>query len=203
MPTSIAEVERALEARSINEAMLLQLRRQLRVPFRRHPLGFVVCTLLEEGDRRLRIHYWPIAGNVQQSPECQIHDHIFEFESWVLAGTIENIEYAAAEHGSEFAVYRTDYERDHSLLSKTNDTLRLSVVNRSVYSTGASYTVPLGTLHETVRLGTTPALTVLVTRDIASSAPIVLGPITGQDRYTYEREILPEEAVEELFSSAP
>lgn len=202
MTASIEELQRQLTIGHLTVSNLLSLRRELGAPFKLHPLGFVVCTLLTEGNLRFRLHCWPVAGGMQQSPECQIHDHLFEFKSWVLAGAVENIEYVASAQGKEFALYRTEYAGDLSKLTKTDTTLRLSEHRRHTYCAGSSYLVPAGVLHETVRVGTKPAFTVLVTTDVSSAAPLVAGPADGHECYIYERQVVDSAVVEAMLASA-
>lgn len=202
MIQSLEKIEYLLEQQNITLPDLLRLRSQLNVPFRLHPLGFFACTLLTEGTRKLRLHYWPVAGATQQSPECQIHDHLFEFRSWVLTGAVENIEYIISSEGRELAVYQTEYSGNQSTLSKMDFTLKLTEQKRKLYQAGSSYSMPAGVLHETVRLGSEPAFTVLVTNDVSTSAPVVLGPINGQQQYIYERDIVQESVVVAMLAEA-
>ena len=176
------------------------MRREVRAPFRSHPLGFYACTLFGEGARKIRLHFWPIDGGVSQSPDCQIHDHLFEFRSWVLSGAVENIEYTTSMDGQGFSVYRTEYIGNASTLTKTSAVHKLSEQHRYTYSAGSSYEVAAGTLHKTVRIGSKPAFTVLSTSDVSAASPIVLGPIDGPDRYTYHREVIDDTLIEASLS---
>jgi len=203
MLSSLSQIENSLERGAVGISELLSLRRELQSPFKLHPLGFMACTLMIDGPRRLRLHYWPVVGGAQQSPECQIHDHIFEFKSWVLSGAVENVEYSASEHGAELAVYRTEYLDDQSILTKTSATLKVVETGRCVYSAGSCYEVPTGRLHETVRLGATPACTVLLTNDASEEAPVVLGPLAGRSRYVYHRQVVPEISVARILGTTP
>lgn len=200
MSFSIAQLQRKLEAGDLKLADLLSLRHAQGAPFKLHPLGFLACTLLTEGTRKLRLHFWPLAGAVQQSSQCQIHDHLFEFRSWVFSGAVENIEYIASPTGSEFSVYQTEYIGDCSKLTKTNSILQLSVRSRRTYDIGSSYAVPASVFHETKRVGSKPAFTVLVTSDVSTSAPVVLGPLDGSESYMYERETIGEGIVMAMLS---
>jgi hypothetical protein len=202
MTPSIELVQKQLEHGDLGLPELLSLRRTLGAPFKLHPLGFVVSTLITEGARKLRLHFWPLAGAAQQSPAHQIHDHLFQLRSWVLAGAVENVEYAACPTGGkEFAVYTTTYSGDCSILKKTDATLRLTERRRCTYNAGKSYVIDVGVLHETVRIGYKPALTVLVTTDRSAAPPIVLGPLSGQSLYVYERRIFEEGAVEDMLAA--
>jgi hypothetical protein len=198
----IDDVTQKLKAGRISLQELLYMRREVRAPFRSHPLGFFACTLLAEGSRKIRLHFWPIDGGAPQSSDCQIHDHLFEFRSWVLCGSVENVEYTSSQDGQEFAVYRTEYSGYASTLTKTGAARKLSVQQRYIYSAGSSYEIAAGVLHETVRIGAKPACTVLVTNDVSATSPIVLGPIDGPHQYVYQREVIDDPLVEAMLARA-
>ena len=200
MSSPIDQLQCKLERRELDLSDLLSLRNELRAPFKLHPLGFLACTLFVEGARKVRLHFWPLVGAIQQSSECQIHDHLFEFRSWVFSGAVENVEYIASPTGQEFAVYQAEYIGDCSKLTKTNSILQLSVRKRCTYGIGSSYEVPASVFHETKRVGTSPAFTVLVTSDVSTSAPVVLGPLDGSQSYMYEREVIDEDIVSAMLS---
>lgn len=201
MSLSIDQVQDRLDKGHIGVSELLLMRRQLGIPFRLHPLGFIACTLLTERRHKLRLHCWPTLGGVEQSPDCRIHDHLFEFRSWVMSGSVENIEYDVSLDGPEYSIYETEYLGDQSVLTKTDRLLRLAQRTRETYVSGTSYSVRAGTLHETVRVGSESALTVLVARDVSNSAPLVLAPKAGLDRYTYTRSIVEESLVDKMLAA--
>jgi hypothetical protein len=198
----IDQVRVGLESGAVVLADLLALRRALGAAFRFHPLGFIACTLLIEGSVKLRLHCWPAIGGVQQSPDCQIHNHLFDFRSWILSGAIENIEYESSGIGEEYAVYQTEYAGDQSILTKTDQLLRLVPRSRMVFCKGQSYSVASGAFHETARVGEYPAVTVLIAKDVSSAAPLVLGPKTGSAYCTYTRSLVEEDFLEKLLSTA-
>lgn len=200
MSVSIEQIETSLKLGQCSMPKLLRLRRELNAPFKLHPLGFIVCTLFTEGHRKLRLHYWPKGGHIEQSPQCRIHDHLFELKSWVLAGSIENIEYSTSPKGLELAVYRAGYVGNKSILTKTEETIKVSVRSRAVYDTGSCYVVHAGTLHESVRVSYAPAATVLVTTDMSTAAPLVLGSIAGPANFEFKRETIPEPIAEEMLA---
>lgn len=200
MHQSIERLTNLLDEGKASLHELLNLRRELQAPFKLHPLGFIACTLITEGTRKLRLHYWPSIGGAQQSPECQIHDHLFEFKSWVMAGSIANIEYIPADNGKEFSVYQTEYVNDQSILKKIEKKIALTEHRRTIYNAGSSYMLKAGILHETILMGTSPAFTVLLTTDVSSAAPLVFGPTNGQLKYIYQRETLDESHIEKMLS---
>lgn len=198
-----AQYDFAFASRRATLPSLLSLRRQLQVPFKMHPSGFIACTLITEGVHRIRLHYWPTLGGVQQSPNCQIHDHLFTFKSWVLAGAVQNIEYITADKGKEFAAYRTEYAGDQSVLTKVSTTVRLAEQRRTIHCAGSCYSMSAGILHETARFGTALAFTVLLTNDITSTAPRVFGPCDGPQKYVYQRKALDDQTDEEMLTALP
>lgn len=204
MSSSLTAIAQDLEKGRMSLQTLLALRREVRAPFRLHPLGFIACTLLSEGPWKIRLHYWPVADCTQQSPNCQIHDHLFEFKSWIFAGEVQNIEYSVcnSQAGREMAEYQTEYENDLSILSKTGRTMRLMERRRTTYQAGSTYSLSAGVLHETIRLGMTPAFTVLVAHEISAAPPLVFGPRDGEIRYVYQRQLLEESVVERMLAEA-
>lgn len=207
MAPSIDKLESDLIQGKVSLSELLYLRRELNRPFTLHPLGFLACTLLACGVRKVRLHLWPVEGGKPQSSQCQIHDHLFQFRSWVMAGSVENIEYAVSAEGQEFAAYRTEYIDTRSTLIKSDKSFKLSELSRRTFGVGSSYVVRAGALHKTERVGNGPAFTVLVTTDMSKSMPLVLGPTDGLERYVYEREALNDTLVEaklaELYAFFP
>lgn len=187
---SLADFKMALDSNAISTAELLSYREAMGLPFRWHPLGFIACTLLTQGSKKVRLHYWPSMSARPQTGQCQIHDHIFDFTSWVLAGAVENIEYEENESGTEFSIYKAEYKAEFSMLTKTAQTIRLAVGRARTYSAGSKYEVQARRLHETRRIGPEAALTILITDDISMGAPTVVGPINGDLSREYVRSIL-------------
>jgi len=199
---SISELVSQLEVGALSVESILSFRRNLGMPFRLHPLGFLSCTLLIEESRRVRLHYWPISGGREQSSTLQIHDHLFEFKSWVLQGTVQNREYIKCEGGIELARYETEYRGELSILRKTSERERLVVKKTETHNVGNCYSVAAGVLHETLRIGSSAALTILVATDIVKKAAIVYGPPEGEDRYEYVRSVVDESKIEEFLSAS-
>jgi hypothetical protein len=100
------------------------------------------------------------------------------------------------------AEYKTEYADDLSILLKTGRTLKLTETCRTTFAIGSTYSLSAGVLHETIRLGTKPAFTVLVAHEVSAAPPLVLGPRDGENRYVYRRELLKESAVERILAGA-
>lgn len=118
----------------------------------------------------------------------------------MLAGAVENVEYLPDVTGEELALYKTEYVGELSILHKTAERIRLSESRRSAHYAGSSYKVSAGVLHESRRLGMEAGFTVLLTKDVATAAPIVAGPAQGDARYVYQRSVLTDPAVEAMLA---
>jgi hypothetical protein len=165
------------------------------LPFRHHPLGFLICTMFSDPPEHGRIHIWPALNASSEDVVCPIHDHVFEFTSWVLAGELQNIEYHVSATGRPHAMYHAEYTGNRSVLVRTSSIVNLEESSRVVHPTGSVYSVASGQLHETRLVGPGPAVSVLLTTDKNSGPPIVLGPLDGVHRYDYYRR---EASLEEI-----
>ena len=187
---SLATLQTALDHREISSASLLSFIKNRNEPFRWHPLGFIVCTLMVEGPWKARLHCWPSGEARPQGEACLIHDHVFDFSSWVLNGEIENVEYEVGPSGRTYAIYATEYMGELSILKKTAQTIQLAVRSSTIQLAGSKYEMQAGQLHESRRIGTAPAVTVLITHNLSMQAPTVVGPLDGAAKYEYVRSIL-------------
>ncbi|WP_288403653.1 hypothetical protein [uncultured Acinetobacter sp.] len=153
---------------------VLKIRDLMNAPFKVHPLGFYSCTLLHENNQKIRLHYWDSITNAeQQSSELMIHDHIFDFKSWIMLGALENIEYEESDEGERYYLYSTKYENDSSILKITDDSLKITYKNSSVYTQGMSYVMGANVLHKT-RSVAERTFTILHTQDTGNTSPRVL-----------------------------
>jgi len=195
----VDEFERDLTD-GISAQALIQCAQERKLPFRWHPLGFVVCTLFVDGPLKARLHVWPVDGARSQGSSCQIHDHVFDLTSRVLLGCIENIEYANDPRGGTHARYAVEYKNDVSILERTGDTVNLSLSRATLHEQGSQYRVAAGQLHQSRRAGLMPAVTALVTRDVSGNAPTVIGPLDGPVRHEYRRSVLTNSELEKVLT---
>ena len=169
------------------------------LPFRWHPLGFVVCKVTCAGSLTARLHIWPPDGGKKQDSSHIIHDHIFNFTSWVLAGEIINTEYHINLDGCLYAQYNVAYEEEVSMMIKTDSTCRLKIASQSRWNSGAAYKITSDRLHASYVCGDLSAVTVLLTRKTEKLNPRVFGSLEGADRYEFNRTDLTDEEVSSLF----
>lgn len=186
----ISNLKRSLEAGQVNARELIEACILAGIEFRIHPLGFVAGTILVEKQFKARLHIWPSIGLHEQSADCTIHDHVFEFTSWVLAGAVDNVEYPDFKIGSGHSAYSTTYSGIKSVLTRTNMRLELGKPVKKTISKGESYVVKSGCLHETRLAGESGAVTLLITRDTGKASPTVVGSVNGEYQYEFERRVV-------------
>lgn len=205
MFSSILALEAALDRGDVSLQSLINYQKENHLPFRWHPLGFIICKLITEGRFNARFHYWPSHEGRPQDTGCQIHDHTFRFSSWVLAGEVQNIEYKvdkSDKSGIAYALYKAEYVDEISILRKTKSTICLSISSCLNQTAGSKYQMEAGCLHETKLISSEPAVTVLITEDILNQAPTVVGPLTGQAEYEYVRSYVSESDIEAIFGTS-
>lgn len=174
MKYNISSFVELLDNNKLSLEDILKIRILLNSPFKIHPLGFYSCTLLHEDNQKIRLHYWDSEINKeQQSPQLMIHDHIFNFKSWIMLGALENIEYEISEDGDIFDLYSTRYEGNLSILENTNKNIKIIKNKINVYTQGMSYLMGAQVLHQTRSL-TDKTFTILHTYDTDNNIPRVL-----------------------------
>lgn len=198
MYKSIAILELALRENRVKIFDLIKFCRNLGAPFRAHPLGFISCTFLSEGARNARLHIWPLDEKTIQDKNTQIHDHIFDFTSWVIHGGIINTTLTSSAQGELYALYSTSYSDEKSTLHKTNFSIQLSPNHSVLHLAGTEYSVKSGEFHKSERAGSSIAATVLITNQINKSTPSVAGSIDGPQLYEYQRVSLSETEIDKL-----
>ena len=186
----ISDLKRLLESGTVGARELIEACIFGGKEFRIHPLGFVASTILVEKHFKARLHIWPKNGLTEQNSDCTIHDHVFQFTSWVLAGAVENIDYPDFSIGNSHVAYSTTYSGIKSVLTKTDAKYELGRAVRKTILQGQSYDVKAGCLHETRLVGDSGAVTLLITQDTGKANPTVIGSVSGEYKYEFERRAI-------------
>lgn len=184
---SISALEQSLNAGRVEPRRLVESCILHGKEFRVHPLGFIASTIMVEGGVKARVHVWPVIKLKEQSSDCMVHDHVFEFTSWVLAGAVENIDYPKFKIGSGRSTYAATYSGSKSILTKTEALVDLGEPVKKIITAGGSYKVTAGCLHETRQVGDFGAVTVLITHDADIVSPMVVGLVEGDYSYEFDR----------------
>jgi hypothetical protein len=190
----------ALNKTELSSFDVVQLGRDIGSPFFWHPLGFIFCKLSQEGERKIRLHIWPNNNDRMQKPSWLIHDHVFDLKSWVIAGKIENIEYTVTDKKPNYSVYSAGYEKDSSVLYRTDRQICINEGKRSLVRSGEVYSVLSGVLHQSVSLSEATSLTVCETIDQPNRSPTIAGDINGMARYSYTRSKVNEKDLQSIIA---
>ena len=182
----------SLNSKELSAFDAIQLGRDKGAKFVWHPLGFILCNLFEEGERKIRLHIWPNNNDRMQKPAWLIHDHLFNLKSWVIAGKIENTAYLVTKGSPNCRIYNARYEKGSSVLYRTDRKICIAEDVKSLLSAGEQYNVPSGVLHQSVSVSEMTSVTVCETIDQPNVSPIIAGDIDGADRYSYTRAIVDE-----------
>lgn len=151
-----------------------------------HPLGFVSCVLeSDESTREVRINYWPQEERRTKNPDWPIHTHRYFLSSFVLAGTVRDIQYRSYS-GKGHKIYEVNYIGSNSEINKSVHSVDIKEVSNIVRNAGDVYSVQRGTLHRTFVEQSKSAMTIVVLSDFTDENPIVIGQ-EGGNNYPYER----------------
>ena len=198
---SISELKVALDAWRLNPTDIIETSLDRGLEFRAHPLGFISCVIFAEGDKKARLHIWPVSENISQGEDVTIHDHVFNFTSWVLTGEIINRCVLIDEDGVPCSVYETSYSRESSVLLKKNETLNILDGEIHRYSAGKRYSLRAGQLHETRSIGNSVAVTVLITHDVSTKSPLVIGSLSGMEKHEYHRKLISRHELDKIIKN--
>ena len=180
---------------------LVKLAVDIKARFIWHPLGFVMCKLSDEGDRKIRLHIWPNDRSREQKPTWLIHDHLFDLKSWVLAGKIENTVYGADSSPPNFRIYQASYVNDKSILNRTKRTLSIKEESKSVIASGGVYEVQSGILHRSISLSNKTSVTVCETINKLDKNPVIAGSLSGEKTYSYTRSAVSKTSIQDLLNN--
>ncbi len=162
-----------------------------------HPLGFIMSKLSDEEKKIIRLHIWSEGNCRIQKPTWLIHDHVFDLKSWVLKGAIINIEYNVGEFDNNYQVYNSIYEKEKSILIKSNQRLSISESKRCLIEEGESYNVYAGQLHKSIPTSNI-TVTVCETVNHFNMKPRVLGSCSGCVKYSYTRSVVSKAELEAI-----
>lgn len=165
-----------------------------------HGNGFV--QLDDPTDKNNRVHIWGHPAVPCQTTPTPIHNHRFGFESTTLCGRMVNIRYALLRGQSHDILRPTIREGEDTVLDRTGERVRTTVVDSDECFAGETYTMDPGEFHETFVTGLT--VTVMRKTQETDAVPQVLCR-SGQEpdnqfyRYAEENRKASEQAVADAW----
>ncbi len=138
-----------------------------------HPLGFfrLPLTSLDRLHAGFYLHVWPRIELKKQNATAEIHNHVFDLESRLLAGAVMNIGYSVAkDKNGNFFVANVLYRDGRSARITTQRRVRCQESSRKEYEAGDTYKMKKGIFHETLPT-VTPAATLMRKSKISKRIP--------------------------------
>jgi hypothetical protein len=110
--------------------------------------------------REYRLHVWDPGSAPGEPP---VHDHPFDFSSWIIVGEMTNTRYEESDSGVEY--FRTRYSRDDEDTRRT-DTVLLSAV-ASTFTEGDHYSQLADELHDSRQVAGTVTIFRMAFKDVS------------------------------------
>ncbi|RWX70421.1 hypothetical protein EN780_03235 [Mesorhizobium sp. M4B.F.Ca.ET.089.01.1.1] len=134
-----------------------------------HGNGFIQIDLPDNK----RVNVWGHPAIPRQNVATQLHDHRFDFYSFVLRGAMVNATYTVypalpATHDVYTPMAR---EGEDTILVPFGEPLRVRPYHAHVYAAGESYRLPAGMVHET--FVNQPTATLMLKGDVRPITPRV------------------------------
>lgn len=177
--------------RTVQAFVFDRVRQLIKTSARRHPLGFV---LIADPGTSLRYHLWPSWWPVPAGQETgEIHDHIFELNSLIIAGELRQLTYAPTISGAgTHRVFEVDYSPAASGMIETQNSVALEIITDERFKVGTAYRLDAGMVH---RVETTQRLAGTIVLPIADQprAPRVFVESGSVAPPRFERSLLSDE----------
>lgn len=124
-----------------------------KIAFQKHPLGFKYFKLGKISNKEeFRLHFW-IGTNENQDDDLQIHDHSFNFESFVVYGNLRNIKFnSKTDLTSNGYIYDVKFRNEKSRLVLNSEKQFLETISSEVIETGGFYCIESDELHKSENL---------------------------------------------------
>lgn len=163
-----------------------------------HPLGFLYIKLFEfQNGETIRMHFWLEENNIQK-PLMDIHNHFYHVNSYVYQGKLINKLYErVSEVSNTHAIYSGIYKNiSERILIKTNDFDNLILSEEEHIYAKELYRIDKSQIHSGDKLGKDFTVSIVFTENPGNPNPLVFGPIKGENKYSYESEIVSKNLIE-------
>ncbi|WNO53180.1 hypothetical protein [Stakelama saccharophila] len=146
---------------------------------RRHPLNFLAARVEDDAGQALRLHLFDERFRFKQTG-LEVHDHTFDYESFVVDGAVEQTIYEAIpDAGGAYEVLEVSYSHGGSALQRSGRYLQLVEQRRETFTAGETYRLPHGVLHRLDLVG--PSATTLVLTRHVGGRPLTIGRSSGDN----------------------
>lgn len=171
-----------------------------KIVFQRHPLGFKYFKLGRiSNTEEFRLHFW-IGTNENQDDDLQIHDHSFNFESFVVYGSLKNTKFNSKKDiTSNGYLYNVKFRDEESRLVLNSEKQALETIKSEVIETGEFYNIESDELHKSENVNKLSISLLKITKPKNKIAR-VFSPKELNGLSSFERTLVPEEENSELLN---
>ena len=158
------------------------------VKFKKHPLGFIFYNLGHLSDsEEFRIHIWD-KNYYSQDDDLQIHNHSFDFESFVVIGKIENVCYQLNEDSQSFGYkYQVKFVDNKSFLDLLSHNIKIEIISKEFISAGKFYKLFRSEFHESYNLDPFSITLIKIVKPESFNPPIVYSPKKIKNYLSFNR----------------
>lgn len=197
MMNSIYDIDQQtdwLQVNNIVKNTLIDIIEDIEAPdFFLHPLGFHYCRLIDTQKNQLRLHFWE--ADYHAKDDLYIHDHFYDFCSWILNGTIVNYEYQITPSSGEskYTLFKSKYlaNRDERTVERTDLFQNVDLIRTSHLFKGSQYFIKRNTFHSNkvlVSLNDIAVTCVYTFNHNEDNAPTIIG-YSSNSRYEESKPI--------------
>lgn len=156
-----------------------------------HPLGFCKFSLFHTSEYNLRLHIWLPQQRPIQNVNFTIHNHIWDLTSHILLGKLYHNTYEIKTDMTSptHKEYDVLYENNKSIMIYTNRMVTCVKSKALELEAGTTYQMFVDEYHDTIVPDNLLTATLVLTTFKTQTSPIVLGPIDGESKYIYDREV--------------
>lgn len=122
-----------------------------KIGFQKHPLGFKYFKLGNiSKEVEFRLHYW-VSTNEKHDDDLQIHDHSFDFDSFVVNGSITNNKYEVVNsYNPKGYIYDVKFKNEKSKLVLNTDNCYIRKIQSVNINRGGFYRMLNNEFHESI-----------------------------------------------------
>ena len=161
-----------------------------KILFQMHPLGFKYFKLGNiSKEVEFRLHYW-VSTNEKHDNDLQIHDHSFDFDSFVVNGSITNNKYEIVNsYNPKVYIYDVKFKNEKSKLILNSDNCYISKIQSVNINQGGFYRMLSNEFHESIN-NEEETVTLLKISKLESKTARVFSPKKLGTLSRFERKFL-------------
>lgn len=162
------------------------------VIFRNHPLGFQFVNLGNNSDSiEYRLHIWDSIKS--ETGKLQIHNHSFDFESFVVSGKLINTTFRLGENGElPGYLFKVLFLENKSFLERVNGSYFMDIIDSWEISEAQFYVIEKEEFHHTQNFEPLSISLIKMKKPVNYNAPLVFLTNETENYDSFNRSKLDE-----------